>query len=966
MAAGGVRVSERVRAGRGAALAALFAGTAALWAAPALAQSPAAKAPAAARAAKPKPPPAVEDEDENTVSELVVTGSRQRPQPGAVIGDIKPEVQLSPAEIQSYGVSSVSELLDELAPQITSGRGRGGEAPVVLLNGRRISGFNEIRDIPTEAIQRVDILPEEVALKYGYTADQRVVNIVLRRFFRATTTEAGARMATEGGAESGSAEIDLFNVRRDDRLNLDLKVQGSGSLTEADRRLTPLRPDLPFDLRGNVTAAAPGGEIDPALSGLAGRPVTAAGLPASVGGPLKLGDVGQVANVTDVGPYRTLTPKTREVSANGVLTRALPGGFQGTVNATLGATSSDSLRGLPGASVVVPAGDPFSPFGRDVAVDRYVDAFGALKQQTEGWTAHLGGTLNRDAASWRLSLTSAYDHGSSLTRSDVGVDTSLLSAAAAARSPTFNPFAPWPTDLLVRRAEEKAQSDTDAFNVHALVSGPLWQGPAGPLYASVRVGEAGSWLSSVSERPTGRQSADLSRNTVSAQGNLDLPLTSRSKGVLAFVGDLSINGNAAINHLSDFGDLVVVGAGLNWTPVTGVNLIVSHTHDEAAPTMAQLGGPVVTTEGARVFDFATGRTVDVRRIDGGNPALIGDDRDVTKVGLTLRPLAGQDLTFTANYVKSRIRNPIETFPAATAEIEAAFPDRFVRDAAGELAVVDNRPVNFARERREQLRWGFNYSRPFGPQPPQRRFPPPGERRPQAPPPTAEAPADGARADQAPAAGEPRMSDAAPQRGFGGPGGGGPGRGGPGGFGGRGPGGPGGRIQVALYHTVYFEDELLVRAGGPTFDLLNGSAAGSGGGQPRHQVEGQFGITEKGLGARLSANWKSATEVKGVVGSPTGDLRFGSLAKVDLRLFANLGQNRDLVAHHPFLRGTRVTFAALNLFDARERVRDASGATPVGYQPAYLDPVGRTVSISFRKLFFPPFPVPPPGARRGGD
>ena len=32
------------------------------------------------------------------------------------------------------------------------------------------------------------------------------------------------------------------------------------------------------------------------------------------------------------------------------------------------------------------------------------------------------------------------------------------------------------------------------------------------------------------------------------------------------------------------------------------------------------------------------------------------------------------------------------------------------------------------------------------------------------------------------------------------------------------------------------------------------------------------------------------------------------------------------------------------------VRDATGATPVGYQPANLDPVGRSVRFSLRKVF----------------
>ena len=78
-------------------------------------------------------------------------------------------------------------------------------APVLLLNGQRISSFRELRDIPTEAIQRVDILPEEVALKYGYRADQKVVNIVLRQRFRSTAAQVGAGVATDGGYANGNA-----------------------------------------------------------------------------------------------------------------------------------------------------------------------------------------------------------------------------------------------------------------------------------------------------------------------------------------------------------------------------------------------------------------------------------------------------------------------------------------------------------------------------------------------------------------------------------------------------------------------------------------------------------------------------------------------------------------------------------------------------------------------------------------
>jgi outer membrane receptor protein involved in Fe transport len=60
---------------------------------------------------------------------------------------------------------------------------------------------------------------------------------------------------------------------------------------------------------------------------------------------------------------------------------------------------------------------------------------------------------------------------------------------------------------------------------------------------------------------------------------------------------------------------------------------------------------------------------------------------------------------------------------------------------------------------------------------------------------------------------------------------------------------------------------------------------------------------------------------------------------------------SLVKNHPFLRGTRVSIGIDNIFNTRRDVTDATGATPLRYQPGYLDPLGRTISISFRKLFF---------------
>ncbi|MEA3015403.1 MAG: iron complex outerrane recepter protein, partial [Sphingomonadales bacterium] len=181
------------------------------------------------------------------------------------------------------------------------------------------------------------------------------------------------------------------------------------------------------------------------------------------------------------------------------------------------------------------------------------------------------------------------------------------------------------------------------------------------------------------------------------------------------------------------------------------------------------------------------------------------------------------------------------------------------------------------------------------------------------------------------------------------GGGGGGRGGFGGGGGR----FGGRLQLGLFHTYHIEDEILIREGVPALDLLGGSAVGGRGGQPRHEVEAQAGLFRNGFGARLSANWQSGTTVRGRpdLGGTTGDLEFGDFTTVNLRLFADLGARRDWVREVPFLRGARVTLSIDNLFDSRLQVRDATGATPLSYQPDYLDPLGRSVRLTIRKLFF---------------
>ncbi len=801
----------------------------------------------AAQPAEPPPqagagPSTTQVGDEFGEEEIVVTGQRPR---GSVVGDIPPEKTLNAADVRATGATNINELLDALAPEIGSARGRGGGQPVLLLNGQRISSFRELRDIPTEAIQRVEILPEEVALKYGYRADQRVVNIVLRQRFRSTVAQVGGSTATEGGYAAASGDLTRLMIQRNGRTQFNLHAEGNNMLTEAERDIL-------------LESVPPGATEEQALAA------------------------------------RSLIGSRRDVRGSATFNRQIFGDVSATLNTELEHSEGHSLIGLGDTSLV------------------------ALDRNTRSDSAHAGVTLNWDKSQWRYNVTGNADWDRSVTGTD-----------------RDDPIFP----------RDRARETTTSGDVTATANGTLFKLPAGNAGATFRVGASTVDLDSTSRRLGVETSGSLGRTTGTGSINLDLPISRRNRDFSA-LGNLTLNANAEVDQLSDFGTLTTIGAGANFSPVDRLTFITSWTREEGSPTIQQLGDPILTTPGSRIFDFTTGTTAIVTATTGGNPDLQADRRNVLKIGGNWQPLSKLDLRLRADYVHQRIENPISGI-SVTPAIEAAFPERFVRDGLGQLVSVDLRPVNFDHSQRDQLRVGFDFSRPlksrrpsqsvidqmraqfgFGPRGTQGGTPGgPGA----TPPP-----------DSGPGAGSPPEGEG--------------GRGGGRGFGGRGGGGGGffgggnrGRLTFSLTDTVTFVDKVTI-APGLELDYLHGDAAGSNGGTPRHLVEARAGYFNNGLGARLGANYRSGTRVDSLTGD---DLRFSPLATFDLRLFANPGDIPELLVKHPWLRGTQVQFNVTNIFDAKPKVRNAAGDVPLNFQADLLDPLGRTIGFSIRKLFLPP-------------
>ncbi len=808
-------------------------------------------------------PPVATAPDDADAGEIVVIATRLR---GQIDAPQPPIVTLNEADIQSYGVSSLADLVAALAPQTSSGRGRGGGFPAILVNGQRIGSFREMRNFPPEAIRRVEVLPEETAQRYGFPPDQRVINFILKDQFASRTAELNYRQPTRGGNSSESAELSTLTISGPRRTNLTVTVDHATPLTEGERNVTQQPGTVP-----TVT-----GDLQPA------------DFRTLIGQSTNLG-----ANLT----WNTAlgkAPDAGTLGLNAAIARGRTLGFSGL--------STVLLTAPGGATAVRSLGDP-------------------LARQSDTLSLSGGLSLNKPLGDWQLTVTSDGTHSEAVSHIDRRPSSAALVVAAANGSLALNA----PLNL-GSAGFDRAETRSDSIaNVATFIGRPVHL-PAGDVAVTARAGFAYSAIDSRDTR-TLSGPTDLHRSDVSAGLNIGVPIASRRNLALAGLGDLNLNFSAGVDRLSDFGTLFDWSAGLTWGVTRTLTLGASYIANQQAPSLGNLGNPQVQTFNVPVFDFSRGETALVTLTSGGNPALRKEtDRDLKLSANWQLPIANNG-SLLVEYFRNRSNNVTSSFPLLTPGIEAAFPGRVTRDAGGRLTAIDQRPVTLFSQNASRIRAGINLMGSLG----------------------KAAPSEGGMFGMGGGGGA--RGGARGGRGGGGArgGSGGPGGGGglPGGFGG-GRGGQG-RWNVSLSDTIQLTNKIVVGPGGPALNLLGGDAL-TGGGVARHTVELDAGGFYKGFGLRLSGSYASPTRIdaSGLPGST--DLRFGSLLKLNTRLFVDLGQQRSLAKAHPFFRGARLSVFVNNVFDQRQRVIDGNGAAPISYQPDLIDPQGRTIGIEFRKQF----------------
>lgn len=828
----------------------------ALAATPALASEPAAERPASSAAidqanqqANDNETPALDEGD------IVVVATRIG---GQIDAPQAPIATFDEAEIQALGASSITELLARVSPQTSSGRGRGGGGqPVILVNGQRITNFREMRNYPPEAIKRVEILPEEVGLRYGFPPNSRVVNMILKDNYSNRRVEADYAIPTRGGFSEMELEATLLKIRKLNRFTVTAKAGDTSPLFESERDL-----------------------VQPAGS----RPT--------------------VATDPDPAAFRSLIADSKSYGLNAAWTKGLgKDGTGGAITVSAEANRNDSLAwsGLDTVLLTDPAGN--------TALRSLPDPL-----QRKSRTTSLAGGLgyNTKLGRWQFTATVDGSHAEIDSRFDRRANTASLVAQAASGTLPINGALPAVPDA----GFDTTTSNTDSVTSLVTLVGRPVRLPGGEINTTFKAGYGWSGIDSTDSRSsTGPVS--LSRGDLSLGTNVAVPLTSRRENFGAGLGDITANFSAGWNHLTDFGDLTDWSAGLTWAPTEKLNLQGSYIVNQAAPSLSQLGSPQTITFNVPVYDFSRGETVLVSVIGGGNAAIKREQQRDIKLSATWTLPFLQNSNLLVEWFRNRSNDVTQSFPLLTPEIEAAFPGRVQRDPAGRLVFIDQRPITFATQESERLRWGFNLSGGLGKQP------------------------EGG-------------GMGGPVRAGGGQRGSGPrmGGGSRGGFMGPMFGGGGsmpGRWSLGLFHTVQFQNEVLVAPGGPVLDLLDGDALSTTG-TPRHSLEFNGGLFYKGFGSFMQGSWSAPTTL-GASGLPgTSDLRFGSTTNLNVYLFAEFSMMPKLVKSVPFLKGSRVSLRFQNLFDSVQKVTDGSGAVPLSYQRDYLNPRGRIIELEFRKSF----------------
>ncbi|HUB90693.1 MAG TPA: TonB-dependent receptor plug domain-containing protein, partial [Dyella sp.] len=157
-----------------------------------------------------------------TLQTITVTGSHIR---RVDVETSNPVVTIDSAAIRSSGKLTLGDLVQELpavtggnvTPQVNNGggsgaatvglRGLGAQRTLVLIDGHRIipsasNGFVDLNSIPTDMVERIEVLTDGASAVYGSDAIGGVINVILKKNYNGATLSAQYGQSGHGDGAS--------------------------------------------------------------------------------------------------------------------------------------------------------------------------------------------------------------------------------------------------------------------------------------------------------------------------------------------------------------------------------------------------------------------------------------------------------------------------------------------------------------------------------------------------------------------------------------------------------------------------------------------------------------------------------------------------------------------------------------------------------------------------------------------
>ncbi len=502
---------------------------------------------------------------------------------------VEPEVTLDGAQIDALGAYDIGEAVRRLAQDHGL-----GDAPMIIVNGRRMADPDVFSGFPPDALVRLEVLPSGAGALYGATdPSRRVVNIVLQSRFHSRDGRANLRRPTAGGMSNVDGDLRQASIMDVSTRQIGLQLGMETALLARERGRTQ---ELASGA-GGVTLRAPSEAV-----------------------AIRLTQTGEVSGWS------------YSLNANARMHEARP--------------------------VVFSNGE-------------------AVENRRSLRSLTLTGGLNGEVAGW-------------------SVQTALSGLVSQSLQSGLSPI--------------NAQQQSLAFT--AALGRSLLDVPAGTVTINLTGRAAGS--RSASERRDHEQRQVFAGWAEDLSASLSVPLLRRRSdgGWSGAAGDLSMSLGANMSS-ADAGRTKGASMDVIWAPLPKLRINANWATAGQSLSDQQRFDPKYYGEPVWVFDFLAGQAVEVLPILGGDPDLRPPHSIRVGLSMSAGPFTSWGLQGGASYQSSEVSDGVSNLPDPTPELEAAFPDRFVRSADQRLISIDRRPINFMSARQQNLMVNLSAVLPLG-------------------------------------------------------------------------------------------------------------------------------------------------------------------------------------------------------------------------------------------------------------